>query len=165
MTESKPKYTLSRKAQIQRQTVNFKHGYRSEILKKLSNCHNCFYRAYCTIKTTEKIDEDHGCKDIRQAFIANLTELTLPESKLASIIASLQTEADLRGLMDGKDQEGLGKDRLKIYSLIKDFMKLLLEYKDVKSKYTVGEKKQIEHVHRFEGDEVFDVDDNGEKEN
>lgn len=150
---------MSRKALLQRQKAALRTGYRSEIVQKLSNCHNCFYRHYCKFKDTlTEEQQNKGCKDIREAFIANLNELTHPEAMLAKHIANLQIELDLKGLMDGKDQEGFSKDRMRLYHLIKDFMKLLLDYKDVKAKYTVGTKSQIDVVHKFEDDEVFEVE-------
>ena len=112
------------------------------------------------------MDEDQkhsGCKDIRQAFLAHFHELTHPEAMLAKRIAELQLELDMRTMMDNKDQEGLSKDRFRLYQLIKDFTKLMLEYKDVKAKYTIGTKSEKTVVHKFDDNEIFNLDKRNEK--
>ncbi len=76
---------------------------------------------------------------------------------LAKHIANISVELDMKSLMDGKDQEGFSKDRMKMYNLIKDYMKLLLDYKDVKAKYTMGTKQEVNVTHTFKKDEVFDI--------
>lgn len=153
-------YNLSRKAQLQRQNAALKEGYRSEILKKLSNCHTCFYRNYCHKKDKMSLaEQNRGCEDVKQAFIAKMQEFTFPEIKIMKLISDIEVESEFKKVMDGKDQEGLSKDRMRLYYLFKDLMKLLLEYKDVKAKYTVGTKQQIDVIHKFEDNEVFTVDE------
>ena len=149
---------MTRKTLIQRQSAAFKHGDRSSILSKFSNCYNCQYRNYCNdynnFKEAERLK---GCSDIRNAFLANLKEYTKPETMVLKRLAEIKTELELRQLIDGKLQEGLSQDRMRLMYLEKDFLKLLLEYKDVQMKYTVGSKSEITIREVFGDDEIFVV--------
>lgn len=90
----------------------------------------------------DEIQRKKGCKDMINAFGAMLTKLTFPEIIVSEQIASLQVELDFQTLIDGKN-ETFSKERTRMLYLIKDYMKLLLEYKDAKNKYELPTKHLI----------------------
>jgi len=151
-------YNVTRKVLLQRQNAALKNGYHSQILEKLSSCYNCAYRSYCLPFKKGKLNDEEkktGCQDIREAFKSTLKSLTQPEAYIAKHIAEMQVELDLKTLMDGKDEEGISKERTRQRYLIKDFLKLLLDYKDTRAKYSVGTHSTVDVIHKFDKDETI----------
>lgn len=161
-------YNVTRKVLLQRQNAALKNGYHSQIVQKLSNCFNCGYRSYCLPYKEGKLSEEekkNGCKDIREAFKSTLKQLTSPEAFIAKHLADMQVELDLKTLMDGKDEEGLSKDRMRLRYLIKDFLKLMLEYKDTRAKYEVGTHNKVDVIHKFDENETIKAKPEKDKNN
>lgn len=157
----KRKYKVTRKAILQRQTNALKEGYSSTILAKLSSCHNCSFKGYCQQYQSDpnwtEDDKIKGCKEIRQAFISVLHELTAnPEAFIAKDIANISIELDLQTIKDGKLDEGVSKSRIQLYKIKDRLMENLLKYRGMKAKYTLSTKHtvKVEHMNK---EEVFEV--------
>jgi hypothetical protein len=151
-------YEMSREATLQRQSAALKHGNRSAIIKKLSSCFNCQFRAYCDdYLTKDEKQRRKGCSLVRNAYVSILKQTTQPELMIAKTLAEIEVELSFRQIMDGKDQEGFSKDRMKLFTLKRDFLKLQMGYKDMKAKYTVGTKQDVTVTHKMEENEVIDI--------
>ena len=148
-------YTISRKVILQRQNASLKSGDNSKILSKLSNCHNCFFRGYCVkyqSRTMPLEEQEKGCKDMRQIWLNNLKQFTQPENMLLKTMADLKTQIDFRFLMDSKDQE-FSKETVNLYKLYRDFMEILLKYKE-------SQEPKVTVVKHVKEDEEWEIGQN-----